>query len=217
MSKMIHGDLSSPPTLIAERKWVRMGYWIAGSNWVRFEQNYEHSGRHSMMPVLQQPEKFRAFIADYSLLQRKKLEFFELVRMYLITNEVIEKIVADPSGRELVAQADRMAQKIPNCRREVSLLSKLSAFANPTNFVALDRWATGGVAKLAGVPVFAVKNDYSLYLKLVRDLMAGPIGVSIESYLKNHRAPTRNNDGFKLRVMDNYLMIAAGQWKGTLS
>lgn len=186
-------------------------YSGAVTNWGSWRDCYEAAPRD--LPAVHDLARFRKFAHEYGLLRglttNRRLE----LREWLLKEKRMERLVADPCGKGVDGAC--VALQADGFRNERSLLSKLATFADPVNFIPYDRFAVAGLATLTGQPKSAVARSYRNYLGMVHSLRDGDLGEVFDKFIATAQVPTKNVAGFKLRMIDDYLMQVGQRWSAT--
>ena len=197
---------------------------IAKENWNLWWEDFEFVGDHADIPTLADPYRFCCFCRDYSLMRHNDSRVVETVRCALFRSDEFRNVVRDDKGGALDNLAKLLPKRIPQIKTERSLLSKLSAFARPEEFVAWDRFARCGAHYLAqrhdyprgqqGDLLRSPRKSppyrtYADYLRDVHILRDGKAGDEIRHFVGDLGAST---NGFVLRVLDCCLMIVGNRW-----
>jgi len=211
--------------LVAEREgyvelnqqWIMFALWEAGSNWRLWRSDYECGDAPERMPVLANADRFLKFIHSYGLMRYRTQQQCEEFRQALHTgSDLRQAVIRNGAGIDGLARC--FNKRYSWLDIELSLFSKLAAFARPESFIAWDQFARRGVATLAGGPTNGKYRDYSSYLADVDLLWSNGAGDSIKAFLSGKTLPTaRSDDAFPRRILDCYLMITGGRWSVELS
>jgi len=194
---------------------LKIIYFRAGLNWLSWQDNFEH-GSSARLPALDCPKRFQKFVYDYSLLRSYKTEEREEIRQWLNCYGRLGTATNDPSGAGVDALAGKLKQKGPCWTEEISLVSKLAAFARPDIFIAYDQFATKG-AKICIAEIRDAPNKrksyqhYPAYLADVHEIVKSPVGGQMREYLSTNTPPTKHKKAFVLRMIDCYLMEVGGR------
>ena len=127
-------------------QWLEVAFWIAGANWVMWRSDFDYAGPYNQMPVLANQNRFLTFISEYSRLQRQT-GIARLGVSTAIVNSNLNVAFGDRTGAEidLLAQSLKISGGTQN--KELSLLSKFAAFAEPGTFNAYDKSARQGLSR----------------------------------------------------------------------
>jgi hypothetical protein len=178
-------------------------YFMAGKNWIDWRDCFE-SHPQMPLPVLTDDVRFRKFVSEYSLLRKLNKHQRDETRHWLQQRLSVDSLVKSENGEGIDGALDQMT-KI-GFRREISLLSKLAAFARPSNFIAYDQYAVRATREFIGQPI----TTYASYLYSVRILRDGAIGRTITRFLEGKLIPTKDRKAFELRMLDVCLMLEGG-------
>lgn len=190
---------------------------MAGDNWKRWHEVFEHRGPPSSNPLLTNPGLFEIFVREYSVrrtIRRGKSD--ELRRRLSASGASLLALVSDGSGRELDDQEKLLRREygtLLGVRSIRSALSKIVAFLAPDTFVAWDQYARRGTniaLKRSGSTGF---DGYAAYLADINTLLRGPLGDQIRaacigSYPTEYAA---EHNRFHRRVLDVHLMRIGGR------
>jgi hypothetical protein len=181
-------------------------YFKAGANWVDRIDVFGRGPVKLEHVVLADKKRFAKFLKVYSLLRYHKPDERELVRKWLSTKGSLAEATKSLTGEGIDKLADQLKQAT-NQHRELSLISKLAAFANPTSFIAYDQYAQKGARIILRKKPPSVKyTKYVEYLTDVNLIRRSDIGIQIKLYVKTLPLPTRNRKAFAMRMLDFHLM-----------
>jgi hypothetical protein len=180
-------------------------YFKAGNNWVDWIDIFGRGPENLRQVMWENKKRFDKFLSVYSLLTYHKPEKKEIIRKWLCRKGRLAKATNSLTGEGIDELADKL-QQATNQNRELSLISKLAAFANPTSFIAYDQYAQRGTRLILEKSPSVRYAEYKEYLTDVASIRRSDIGNQMEVYVKNLTLPTRNKKAFTLRMLDCYLM-----------
>ena len=190
-------------------------YFRAGWNWLNWRDNFEHLS-DERLPALNDPERFKRFVSDYSLLRNYDGAKREEIRNWLNGYKRLARATEHVSGAGIDRLASKLKRTGPCHTREISLVSKLAAFERPdVVFIAYDQFAALGAKKLIEYLNREPNErksytDYKGYLADVNTIVISSVGCQIRKYFSTHKPPTQHKKAFLLRMVDCYLMDLGG-------
>ena len=125
---------------------AEFAFLAAASNWAMWRADFEFGGNPTDLPVLVCEKRFHAFVSEYGLLHGIKKPKRENIRVSLSKWNYLNKI-NNCEDRYLLDDIVKVAKnEFIFKNTEMSLISKLAAFARPEKFVAWDRYIRRGVS-----------------------------------------------------------------------
>jgi hypothetical protein len=182
---------------------------VARTNWNKWLDVFEHGEPICTNPLLVKPELFASFLAEYSVGRTIRHGTHDEFRCALASQA--SDATRDDSGVALDALETDLRKRFgahDPPRSILSALSKVAAFVRPERFVAWDRYARKGLAKVLGGAPSIKFDSYALYLEAFDRVWKGEPGQKIADYVKRVGAesPVEGELRFQRRVLDVYLM-----------
>jgi hypothetical protein len=188
-------------------------YFQAGWNWVSWIDDFDCKLKTQNLPVLEGEDRFAKFLGNYSLLRYHDATAKETIRKWLSGNGKLANATEFPDGRGIDKLADDLKKHTHKKRRELSLISKLAAFAKPASFIAYDKYARKGTRIILGKTASGKYDTYVEYLADANLILNGDVGIELKKYASTLPLPTKNTKAFIMRLLDFYLMGVGKQTK----
>jgi len=183
----------------------------AAVNWHEWKDCFEYKGHWKDIPVLSDPARFSKFTNEYGLRWIGNAAQRESFRQRLRTAKLLGLAVKNPTGSGLDVCAREV--RAHDRRIQLSAISKIATFINPSDFIPIDSYAKSGLRELGIKGVAAM--DYMSYREAVFKhaipIMEKDINRAVKSIGKTYLP--RNMDAFLLRVLDHVLMTIGGRWR----
>lgn len=191
---------------------------LAKGNWKDWIRVFEHAGAVEQNPLLTSPQVFSKFLGEYSVSRTIRAGTSNEFRKALSSGRVgLGDKLGDPSGKG-VDELEEMLRwdfgTMGGRRGMRSVISKIAAFLAPANFVAWDQFARKGLTRMRGRRETHVYQTYADYVSDVNLLLNGEMKNALISECQGHY-PTpysAEQDRFRRRVLDVYLMRMGGRW-----
>ena len=198
---------------------MNFAFLSAGANWMQWLADFTFVGEPQCLPVLRDENRFATFCKEYRPLNRVKLETCEEMRQRLLGATEFREAVADDSGAGIDSLARRLKDEFDLRGGPRSFVSKLAAFARPSCFVAWDRFARDGVARVLYARQRSAHTHYRCFLNDFNELWNNPdLGREFRAYVSpNLLAILPSDDAFGRRMLDVYLMTVGGRWETDLA
>jgi hypothetical protein len=187
---------------------------VARHNWISWRDVFEHKDTAADNPLLSDPDRFAAFAGEYSVGRTIRAGRRNSFRIALREEGPFIAALQDVSGGALDLEEMRLRGRFgtrEGQRGIRSALSKVAAFVSPHSFVAYDKYAATGLAKVLGGKR---AKSYAEYLEGMNTLLDGVVGQRIrEICAGSYPTPyAHGHDRFNRRVLDTYLMRVGGRW-----
>jgi hypothetical protein len=185
---------------------------ITRKNWRDWRVVFEHGGPVAANPLLADLRRFVSFTHEYSVARTIRHGTRDRFRLELIKR--LQDVIGDDTGRSLDTLDEELRPSFGTHdppRRLVSVLSKVSAFVRPEQFVAWDTCARKELkVVLAEGAEFGTYEDY---LASFEKAWSGRLGGLIRDWVTRNGVEDRveSEPRFQRRVQDVYLMKSGGR------
>jgi len=197
-----------------------LAFSIASSNWLLWQDVWEHQGEPNNSPIFQQ-EKFLKFVSEYSVLryvdENRRIEILN----YIHDNYDLYGIIDNLDGYGIGLLTDDIQENFGG-NRQHSFSSKLAAFLRPEVFLASDRFSKAGVRsyfenQLNQRTPAAHYNNYVKYLTACNVIWEreNPYIIEHLNIINGFENINTNNLAFQRRILDVLLMMHGGRWQTT--